>query len=157
MIKKGVNLTTAGKAELEKELASLIAQRPAIAERLATARSFGDLSENQEYSDARSEQKTVENRILEIENILKNANIIKGGKKSKVALGARVEIEINGKSAIYEIVDPVEADPLSGKISQVSPIGKQLIGLKVGESTEFNGRTYKIVSISWPLSVVPVV
>ena len=66
-MKKTVNLTAAGKADLEKELADLIAQRPAIAERIATARAFGDLSENQEYTDARAEQKNVENRIIEIE------------------------------------------------------------------------------------------
>ena len=148
MIKKSVNLTTAGKAELEKELTALIAQRPAIAERLATARAFGDLSENQEYSDARSEQKTIENRIIEIQDILKSANIIKGGKKSKITLGSRVEIKIDGKKVTYEIVDPIEADPLNGKISQVSPIGKQLLGLKTGESIKFNDRTYKIISIS---------
>ena len=64
-MKKTVNLTAAGKADLEKELADLIAQRPAIAERIATARAFGDLSENQEYTDARAEQKNVENSILQ--------------------------------------------------------------------------------------------
>ena len=77
MINKSINLTAAGKKELEKELESLIAKRPAIAERLATARAFGDLSENQEYTDARSEQKTIENRIAEIEDILKNAKVIR--------------------------------------------------------------------------------
>ena len=65
VMKKTVNLTAAGKADLEKELADLIAQRPAIAERIATARAFGDLSENQEYTDARAEQKNVENSILQ--------------------------------------------------------------------------------------------
>ena len=70
MIKKSINLTAAGKKELEKELESLIAKRPAIAERLATARAFGDLSENQEYTDARSEQKTIEN----VNNYVLNTN-----------------------------------------------------------------------------------
>ena len=76
-MKKTVNLTKDGKAELEAELEALKAQRPAIAERIATARAFGDLSENEEYSSARSEQKQVENRILEIEDILKSAKIIR--------------------------------------------------------------------------------
>ena len=71
-MKKTVSLTKQGKADLETELKELIGRRPAIAERLQTARAFGDLSENQEYTDARSEQKTVENRIAEIEEILKN-------------------------------------------------------------------------------------
>ena len=86
-MKKTVNLTAEGKAELEQELKDLIAQRPVIAERLATARAFGDLSENQEYSDARAEQKTVENRIAEIEDTLKNAAIIKTRKSDKVNIG----------------------------------------------------------------------
>ena len=77
IMKKTVSLTKDGKLELEKELNDLISQRPAIAERIATARAFGDLSENEEYSSARAEQKQVENRILEIEDILKSAKIIK--------------------------------------------------------------------------------
>ena len=89
-MKKIVNLTADGKKSLEKELADLIAERPAIAERIATARAFGDLSENEEYSSARNEQKLAESRILEIQDILKNAQVIKVGKKSKVVLGAVV-------------------------------------------------------------------
>lgn len=85
-MKKTVNLTKAGKAELEKELEELIAQRPAIAERIATARAFGDLSENQEYTDARAEQKNVENRILEIQETLKKAVLITARKTDKVAI-----------------------------------------------------------------------
>mgnify|MGYP003293905588 CR=1 FL=1 len=75
MIKKSISLTAEGKKELEAELKALIAERPAIAERIATARSFGDLSENEEYSSARSEQKVAEGRILEIQEILKNAKV----------------------------------------------------------------------------------
>ena len=74
MIKKSISLTAEGKKELEDELAELIANRPAITERIATARAFGDLSENEEYSSARNEQKVAEGRILEIQEILKNAN-----------------------------------------------------------------------------------
>ena len=79
MIKKSVNLTAEGKKELEKELDELIKGRPAIAERIATARAFGDLSENEEYSSARNEQKVAEGRILEIKEIIrtKNFRIIK--------------------------------------------------------------------------------
>ena len=97
-MKKTVNLTAAGKADLEKELADLIAQRPAIAERIATARAFGDLSENQEYTDARAEQKNVENRIIEIEDILKNAVLIKAPRANDaIAMGATVVIDMGGK------------------------------------------------------------
>jgi len=73
MIKKSVSLTAEGKKELEEELDELIKNRPAVAERIATARAFGDLSENEEYSSARNEQKVAEGRILEIQDILKNA------------------------------------------------------------------------------------
>lgn len=147
-MKKTVNLTAEGKAELEKELKDLIAQRPVIAERLATARAFGDLSENQEYSDARSEQKTVENRIAEIENTLKNATVIKARKSDKVNIGSTVEITMSGKKFTYAIVGPVEANPLEGKISHESPIGKELLGRKVGEEFKFNGKKVVIESIA---------
>lgn len=146
-MKKSISLTAEGKKELEKELESLIAKRPAIAERLATARAFGDLSENQEYTDARAEQKTVENRILEIQDILKDATIIRGGKKDKVVLGAKVTIELNGKNFTYAIVGPTEANPLEGKISNESPMGKAIFARKAGETADFNGKTVKIISI----------
>ena len=148
-MKKTVSLTKDGKAELEKELKELVSQRPAIAERIAIARSFGDLSENEEYSAARAEQKQVENRILEIEEILKNAKLIRGGTRDKVAIGATVTIRLNGKKQTYSVVGPVEADPLNGKISDQSPIGKALLGLKADESfTMPNGAKGKILEIS---------
>ena len=106
MIKKSINLTAAGKKDLEKELENLIAERPAIAERIATARSFGDLSENEEYSSARNEQKVAESRILEIQDILKNAKVIRCGKKDKVALGATVSLTLSGKKMEYTLVGP---------------------------------------------------
>ncbi len=146
-MKKTINLTKAGKAELEKELAELIAERPAIAERIATARAFGDLSENQEYTDARAEQKNVENRILEIQETLKNAVLIKARKSDKVVIGATVNITMSGKKFTYTIVGPVEANPLEGKISHESPIGKELLGRKADESFDFNGKKVKILSI----------
>ena len=147
MIKKSISLTAEGKKELEKELEELIANRPAITERIATARAFGDLSENEEYSSARNEQKLAESHILEIEEILKNASIIKGGKKDKVVLGATVSLDMGGKKVEYTIVGPTEANPLEGKISNESPIGKELLGHKTGESFDFNGKKVKILEI----------
>ena len=147
MIKKTVSLTKEGKKELEAELATLIAERPAIAERIATARAFGDLSENEEYSSARNEQKFAENRILEIQEILKNATIIKGNARSKISLGANVTIIFNGQEKTYDIVGSIEADPSKNKISDVSPLGKALIGHKAGESFDFNGKKVEIKSI----------
>ncbi len=147
MIKKSVSLTAEGKKELEKELDELIRSRPEIAERIATARAFGDLSENEEYSSARNEQKIAEGRILEIQDILKNAKVIRGGKRTKVDLGAFVSIDLGGRKLEYTVVGPTEANPLEGKISNESPIGKALLGHKAGESFEFNGKTVKIVDI----------
>ncbi len=147
MIKKSISLTAGGKKELEKELAELIAERPAIAERIATARSFGDLSENEEYSSARNEQKIAESRIMEIQEILKNAKIIRGGKKSKIDLGAEVTLDMGGRKLEYFVVGPTEANPLEGKISNESPIGKALLGRKAGEDFEFNGKKVKILEI----------
>lgn len=147
-MKKVVNLTKQGKLDLEKELEELISRRPAIAERLQTARAFGDLSENQEYSDARAEQKTVENRIAEIEEILKNAKLIRNASHDKVAMGATVTVTLSGKKFTYSIVGPVEANPLEGKISDKSPIGQALMGKKVGDTYELpNGNKGKIVTV----------
>ena len=147
MIKKSISLTAEGKKELEKELDALIKGRPAITEKIATARAFGDLSENEEYSSARAEQKMAESRILEIEDILKNAKIIRGGKKDKVILGATVALDMGGRKVEYTLVGPTEANPLEGKISNESPIGKSLFGHKAGEEFEFNGKKVKIAEI----------
>lgn len=150
-------LTKEGIAELEQELEKLIAERGPIAERIKTAREFGDLAENAEYSAARQEQERAESRIAEIENILQNAEIIKkptqkSGSDSKVQLGSTVKLKSGGKTKEFQIVGTVEADPLDGKISDESPIGQALLGKKEGESVEIvtpaEKATYKIVSIS---------
>lgn len=147
MIKKSISLTAEGKKELEKELDELIKGRPEIAERIATARAFGDLSENEEYSSARNEQKIAEGRILEIQDILKNAKVIRGGNKNSVTLGVTVLLNMGGKKVEYTLVGPTEANPLEGKISNESPIGKAIFGRKPGESFDFNGKKVTIDEI----------
>ena len=147
MIKKSINLTAEGKKELENELEALIKSRPEIAERIATARAFGDLSENEEYSSARNEQKMAEGRILEIQEILKSAKIIRGGKKDSVSLGATVVLDMGGRTVEYTLVGPTEANPLEGKISNESPIGKAIMGLKTGEAVDFNDKKVIIKEI----------
>lgn len=147
MIKKNISLTAEGKKELENELQALIAERPEIAAKIATAREFGDLSENEEYSSARNEQKLAESRIMEIQEILKNAKIIRGGKKDSVALGTTVVLDMGGKNVEYAVVGPTEANPLEGKISNESPIGKAIMGQKSGAEVEFNGKKVKILEI----------
>jgi transcription elongation factor GreA len=146
---KTVNITAAGRKELEKELEELKARRPELAEKIATARSYGDLSENEDYSAARGEQKVVEGRILEIEDILLHAKIIRSGKREKVAMGSVVKVSLGGKENEYTLVGAVEANPLEGKISNESPIGVAIFGKKVGEEGKLpNGKTVKILEIN---------
>ena len=146
---KTVSITEEGRKDLEKELEQLIARRPEIAEKIALARSYGDLSENEDYSAARGEQKVVEGRILEIQDILLHAKIIKGGKRQKVAMGSVVTLESDGKTSTYTLVGAVEANPLEGKISDESPIGKAVIGKKVDEEAVLaNGKVFKVIAIN---------
>lgn len=151
-MKKMYQITDEGKKELETELAELIGRRGAIAEKIAEARDFGDLSENAEYDSAREEQGLVESRIAEIEDILLNAELIKAVKSSKVILGSKVELQLGKKKTVYSVVGPVEADPLEGKISNESPLGEALMGKKVGETATINTQkgetTYQIVAIN---------
>jgi transcription elongation factor GreA len=152
-MKKLFHLTEEGVAELKAELAELIAERANVAERIKTAREFGDLAENAEYQVARQEQEKNEARIAEIEHIVGNVEIIKaGGGASKVRLGSKVKLEAGGKAKEFQVVGTVEADPLEGKISDESPIGKALMGRKLGEEVEIKTpvetATYKIASIA---------
>ncbi|NTW61812.1 transcription elongation factor GreA [Candidatus Saccharibacteria bacterium] len=151
-MKKLYKITSHGKKELEIELKNLKGKRGAIADKIAEARDFGDLSENAEYDVAREEQGLIETRIAEIEDILLNADIIKGGSKSKISLGSKVELKNGKKSFQYTVVGPVEADPLEGKISNESPIGAAIFGKKAGEKVVVNTAkgnvSYEIVLIS---------
>lgn len=146
-------LTREGVDELKSELESLTAMRGTIAERIKTAREFGDLSENAEYTSARQEQERVEGRIAEIEHILQNVEVITkphGG--SKVRLGSTVKLKADGKTKEFQVVGTVEADPLNGKISDESPIGQALMGKKEGEEVEIKTPVetsiYRIVAIA---------
>lgn len=151
-MKKAYQITEDGRAALEQELDELKGRRGDIAEKIAAARDFGDLSENAEYDAAREEQGLVETRIAEIEDILQNASIIQATAGSTVGLGSRVELKTGDKTVVYSLVGPVEADPLSGKISNESPIGLQLMGKRVGDqvtiSTPKGDTTYEIVSLA---------
>ncbi len=133
-MKKLFQITNEGKAELETELTELKSRRGDIADKIAEARDYGDLSENAEYDAAREEQGLVESRIAEIEDVLLNAEIIKASRSSSVTLGSKVELKTGSKTVKYHVVGPVEADPLAGKISNESPIGLALMGKKVGDT-----------------------
>jgi len=136
-----VLLTKEGKEELEKRLDYLkIVRRAEVTEQIKTAREYGDLSENAEYDEARRQQAILEGEILEIEEKLKRAVIIKEGKKGTVSLGSKVDFvdEATGEAFTYEIVGTTEADVESGRISNESPLGNALLGRKVGDKAIVN-------------------
>jgi transcription elongation factor GreA len=139
-VKKQFKLTQDGIDELMAELDGLVAERGQITERIKSARELGDLSENAEYAAARNEQERNENRISEIEHILKNVEKINAPRNNdKVKMGSNVKLKgRGGKTLEFKIVGTVEADPLSGKISDESPIGLVLLNKKVGEEVEIS-------------------
>ena len=147
-----VILTKEGKEELEKRLEYLkFEKRKEITERIKVAREFGDLSENAEYDAAKNEQAMIEGEILEIENKLKYAVIIKDeGKNGIVSLGSKVDFVMADdpdEVDTYEIVGTTEADVEAGRISNESPIGNALLGRKKGDR----------VSVSTPSGVIEIV
>lgn len=146
-------LTKEGVDELKTELNELTAQRSVIADRIKTAREFGDLAENAEYSSARQEQEKNETRITEIEHILQNTEVIKAPRAARaVQLGSVVRLKGSGRAKEFQVVGTVEADPLNGKISDESPIGQALIGKRVGDKVEIHtpveNSSYKIAEIA---------
>jgi transcription elongation factor GreA len=152
-MKKLFKLTNEGIAELEAEIKLLQDSRSDISERIKSAREFGDLSENAEYSSARQEQERAEARIAEIDHILKNSEIIAQPKKKDIVeLGNTVVLKDGKGEKTFTIVGSVEADPLDGKISNESPIGVALLGKKLGTEVEIKlpagTATYTIASIS---------
>ena len=129
-----IKLTKSGVDKLKAELEDLKkTKRPAVIDRIKRAKDYGDLSENAEYEDARNEQSFIEGRIQEIEHMLKYSEVIESKHEGSVGLGSVVKVEMDGDKMEYEIVGSTEADPISGKISSDSPIGKALVGGKSGE------------------------
>lgn len=131
-------MTLEGKAKLEEELENFrLVRRPEVINRIKIARSYGDLSENSEYESAKDEQAFVEGRIAQIENMLQYAEIIDNDDVAadEVALGREVTFKElpDEEPESYMIVGESESDPLSGKISNESPMAKSLIGHKIGD------------------------
>ncbi len=138
---KQVLLTDEGLKNLEAELDELkTVKRKEIAEKIKVALSFGDLSENSEYDEAKNEQAIVEARIASIENTLKNVKVINEDELSTeiIHVGSKVKVRDVGFDDIcdYKIVGYSEADPINGRISDESPVGKALIGHRVGDVVE---------------------
>ena len=151
---KKIYLTKEGLAELKKEYDELIkVKRPDVLARVTQARNMGDLAENAEYVAAREELTFIDGRIDELEVILKQAVVIRDVKATNhaVKLGSTVTLHSDGKKEVFTVVGEWEADPTNRKISHESPLGKVLIGKKIGEKVQVQAPagkiTYSIIAI----------
>jgi len=139
--------------EIKKELEYLKKEdRIEIAERLKRAKEYGDLSENSEYADAKEAQSKLESRIFELQEIIRNATLIKkSARKDIVSIGSTIEVKKGFKTIKYTIVGSREAKPEASLISNESPLGKAFLGRKIGDTVEIetpSGKTkYKIAKI----------
>lgn len=135
---KNVYLTPKGLTEARNELEYLKKnKRQELADRIRQAREYGDLAENSEYDAAIEEQNILENRISQLENILKGAKVISQKQNADfVVIGSTVKVEMEGEIDEFTIVGRVEADPSKKKISNESPLGFALLGAKRGEAVE---------------------
>lgn len=156
MADKETILTVEGLKKLEDELEMLRTdKRQQVAERLKIAISYGDISENSEYDDAKNEQAFVEGRIIQLEGMIRNAKVIDNADLSKeiVTLGATVVVEDVelGEEETYTIVGTTEADPTENRISNESPVGSAILGQTVGATVKvhapFGELIYKITEI----------
>ena len=154
---KEIVMTVEGLKKLQDELEYLkTVERKEVAEKIKVALSFGDLSENSEYDEAKNDQALLESRIAAIEAQLKNVRVLNESELSaeNVHVGSKVRIaNEQGKEFAYEISGETEADPFNSKISDESPVGKAIIGLRVGEKGEAtlpNGNVvvYTVLEIS---------
>ena len=139
-----VQLTQEGYDQIVAELKELKDEKlPKAIQRVATARSFGDLSENAEYQSAREDLAFLEGKVAELEGLIAKAKILKNSKGGKngnglIDLGSVVTLKVGNSKHIYHIVGEWEANPLEKKISHQSPLGKALIGKKKGEAVEID-------------------
>lgn len=148
---KTIKITDEGLKKLQAELETLKTEgRADIAEKIKIARGYGDLSENSEYDEAKNEQAKLEARIVEIEAMLKNVEIIEDikGKAKTVVIGVKVKVmdEEYGEEEEYRVVGSTEANSREGKISDESPMGKALLGKKIGDevTVEAPGGEFKV-------------
>jgi transcription elongation factor GreA len=152
---KPVPITKKGLQKLQVELDELRnVKRLEVADRIRSAKEFGDISENSEYDDAKNDQGWIEGRILTLEKMIRNAEIIREpSKKSSgtVQLGSKVRVKDEFGEENFSIVGPVEADPKKGLISLESPVGKALLGKTKGDkvkvATPAGSRTMQVLDV----------
>ena len=138
-------LTNEGLISVKGELDKLYKKRPHLVNRISRARTEGDLAENSDYINAREDLRFLDERIAELEEVLSKAKIVKKSKKDgRVAIGSKVTLKVNGNRQVFLIVGDWEADPLKGKISYTSPLGKALIGKNVGDKVEVSAPAGKV-------------
>lgn len=148
-----VYISKNGLEKFKQELHELkTVKRKEVIERIEKAKELGDLSENAEYAAAKDEQAFIEGRILELQDLISRAEVINEGRRVDIVrVGSKVKVKNNGEEIEYEIVGVAEADPLSGKISNESPLGKAFLGKKVGDSVQIQVPkgivTYKVLEI----------
>jgi len=152
MTDKQVQLTKDGLEALKKELSELTnIKRPKLVDRLSYARTQGDLTENSDYSNAKEELEFMDGQIEELEDVIRNANVVGGNKADGVSVGTKVTVRYDHNQAIFEIVGEWEADPVNKKISHESPLGQALVGKNIGDKVEVQAPagilTYEILAI----------
>jgi transcription elongation factor GreA len=154
----GNQITPAGLAALEAELHELETEgRREMAERLRTARAWGDLSENSEYHDAKNAQAHLETKILRLRDLRRNAVVVEpGGKRGEAGLGVAVTVRDldSGREATHTLVSAAESDPGRGRLSIDSPLGRALAGVRAGDEVEFDAprgrRRLEVVALDGP-------
>ena len=147
-----IKLTTEGLEKLKNELKDLEeVKRPRAVDRLAQARSMGDLSENNDYIQAKEELGLMDGRISELKEIIARAEVVTSGNGQAIGIGSQVKVKYDGHELVFHIVGEWEADTASRKISHQSPLGQALIGKIIGDEVEFDAPVgkvkYKIISI----------
>lgn len=155
MSEQPIYVTREGLKKLEEELDYLrTVKRAEVAQRLHDAMGEGDIDENAEYDDAKNEQSFVEGRILTLETMIKNAVLIQqeGKRRDQVVLGSTITVsEEGGEPETYHLVGSAEADPRKGRISNESPLGRALLGKRVGDTVTYSAPagmlSFRIVAI----------
>ncbi len=145
------HITREGFEKLQKEYQDLLSQRPHAVSELKRAREMGDLSENGFYKGARMKLSDIDRRLRQLQRLIKSAKIVDKTSSGIVDIGSRVTVLVNNEEKTLMIVGSYESDPLKGKISHISPIGKALMGKRVGEKVMIeipSGKiTYMVVQV----------
>ena len=150
---RSYEITPEALAALEAELAELEGEgRREMAERIKTARAWGDLKENSEYHDAKNSQAHLETKILRLQDRRRNAVVVEATHGDTVGLGSTVVVDDGGRERTYQIASPTDADVAAGKLSLESPLAQSLLGAKAGDEVTFSAprgaRQLRVVSVS---------